>query len=103
VIIDGAPGLEVSVVALWSNDLPIQRCAVDKHSNLLAHAPKHMHEQLSYDYRDMTYAETAADAKKYRLIRPKSNRSKDAAGEFLPLSRHHRRLPMSRVLLGGSG
>ena len=66
VIVDGAPGLEAALVALWGNDLPIQRCAVHKHRNLLAHAPKHMHEELENDYRDMIYADTAAEVEKRR-------------------------------------
>jgi len=66
VIVDGAPGLEAALVALWGNDLPIQRCAVHKHRNLLAHAPKHMHEELGNDYRDMIYADTAAEVEKRR-------------------------------------
>ena len=61
VIVDGAPGLEAALVALWGDDLPIQRCTVHKHRNLLAHAPKHMHEELGNDYRDMIYAATAAE------------------------------------------
>ena len=40
VIVDGAPGLEAALVALWGEDLPIQRCTVHKHRNLLAHAPE---------------------------------------------------------------
>jgi len=36
VIVDGAPGLEAALVALWGEDLPIQRCTVHKHRNLLA-------------------------------------------------------------------
>ena len=59
VMVDGAPGLEAALVALWGQDLPIQRCTVHKHRNLLAHAPKHMHEELGDDYRAMIYAETA--------------------------------------------
>jgi len=66
VIVDGAPGLEAALVALWGNDLPIQRCTVHKHRNLLAHAPKHMHEELGNDYRDMIYADTAAEVEKRR-------------------------------------
>jgi transposase-like protein len=61
VIVDGAPGLEAALVALWGDDLPIQRCTVHKHRNLLAHAPKHMHDELTADYRDMIYADTAAE------------------------------------------
>jgi transposase-like protein len=59
VIVDGAPGLEAAV-ALWGEALPIQRCTVHKHRNLLGHAPKIMHDELTEDYRDMIYAETAA-------------------------------------------
>ena len=36
------------------------------HRNLPAHAPKHMHEELGNDYRDMIYAETAAEVEKRR-------------------------------------
>ena len=60
VIVDGAPGLEAALVGLWGEDLPIQRCTVHKHRNLLAHAPKHMQDELTEDYRDMIYADTAA-------------------------------------------
>jgi transposase-like protein len=35
VIVDGAPGLENALAALWS-DMPVQRCTVHKHRNLLA-------------------------------------------------------------------
>ncbi|WP_026756657.1 IS256 family transposase [Sediminimonas qiaohouensis] len=66
VIVDGAPGLEAALVTLWGDDLPIQRCTVHKHRNLLAHAPKHMHEELGNDYRDMIYADTSAEVKKRR-------------------------------------
>ncbi len=58
VIVDGAPGLEVALIALWGEDLPIQRCTVHKHRNLLAKAPKRMHDELTEDYRDMIYAKT---------------------------------------------
>lgn len=66
VIVDGAPGLEAALVALWGEDLPIQRCTVHKHRNLLGHAPKTMHDELTEDYRDMIYAETAAKIEKRR-------------------------------------
>ena len=66
VIVDGAPGLEAALVALWGDDLPIQRCTVHKHRNLLARAPKHMHEELSNDYRDMIYADTATEVETRR-------------------------------------
>jgi transposase-like protein len=61
VIVDGAPGLEAALTALWGEELPIQRCTVHKHRNLLGHAPKTMHDELTEDYRDMIYAGTAAE------------------------------------------
>ena len=66
VIVDGAPGLEAALTALWGEDLPIQRCTVHKHRNLLGHAPKHLHDELTEDYRDMIYAETAAEVETRR-------------------------------------
>ncbi|WP_194098436.1 IS256 family transposase [Marivivens aquimaris] len=66
VIVDGAPGLEAALVGLWGDDLPIQRCTVHKHRNLLAHAPKHIHDELTEDYRDMIYADTAVEIEKRR-------------------------------------
>lgn len=65
VIVDGAPGLEAALVELWP-DAPIQRCTVHKHRNLLAHAPKSLHDELTEDYRDMIYAETKARVEKHR-------------------------------------
>ena len=47
--------------AIDSDDLPIQRCTVHKHRNLLGHAPKRLHDELTEDYRDMIYADTAAE------------------------------------------
>jgi putative transposase len=66
VIVDGAPGLGAALTALWGDDLPIQRCTVHKHRNLLAHAPKHMHDELTEDDRDMIYADTPAEIEKRR-------------------------------------
>ncbi|SPJ24613.1 hypothetical protein PAA8504_02450 [Palleronia abyssalis] len=65
-IVDGAPGLEAALVALWGEDLPIQRCTLHEQRNFLAHAPKHLHDELNEDYRDMIYAGTAADIEKRR-------------------------------------
>ena len=65
VIVDGAPGLEAALVALWG-DVPIQRCTVHKHRNLLGHAPKSVHDELSEDYRDMIYATTAKEVETRR-------------------------------------
>jgi len=66
IIVDGAPGLEATLVALWGEDLPIQRCTVHKHRNLSGHAPKHMHDGLTEDYRDMIYADMASEVEKRR-------------------------------------
>jgi hypothetical protein len=38
VIVDGSSGLDKALAALWA-DVPVQRCTVHKHRNLLAHAP----------------------------------------------------------------
>lgn len=57
IIVDGAPGLEKALAALWPT-VPVQRCTVHKHRNLLAHAPDRLHEELSADYSDMIYAAT---------------------------------------------
>ena len=70
VIVDGAPGLEKALAALWSN-LPVQRCTVHKHHNLLAHAPDRLHDEISADYNDMIYADTKPEieAKRKAFIR----------------------------------
>ena len=64
-IVDGAAGLEKALAALWPT-VPTQRCTVHKHRNLLAHAPKRLHEELSADYTDMIYAETATEIARRR-------------------------------------
>jgi transposase-like protein len=56
-IVDGAPGLEAAIAAVWGN-VPVQRCTVHKHRNLLAHAPERLHEEITADYNDMIYADT---------------------------------------------
>ena len=70
VLVDGAPGLEKALAALWSK-VPVQRCTVHKHRNLLAHAPERLHEEISNDYTDMIYAATKQDveAKRKAFIR----------------------------------
>ena len=57
-IVDGAPGLEAALSALWPQ-VPVQRCTVHKHRNLIAHAPKKLHDEIGADYADMIYADTA--------------------------------------------
>jgi transposase-like protein len=70
VIVDGAAGLEKALAALWS-DMPVQRCTVHKHRNLLAHAPDRLHDEISADYNDMIYADSkqAIEAKHKAFIR----------------------------------
>jgi putative transposase len=70
VIVDGASGLEKAIAALWS-DVPVQRCTVHKHRNLLAHAPKKLYDEISADYADMIYANTAqeVEAKRKAFLR----------------------------------
>jgi putative transposase len=62
-IVDGAPGLENAIAAVW-NGVPVQRCTVHKHRNLLAHAPERLHQEISADYNDMIYAATPEEIEK---------------------------------------
>jgi putative transposase len=64
-IVDGAPGLERALAAVWDG-VPTQRCTVHKHRNLLAHAPQRLHDEISADYTDMIYAGTAEDIEERR-------------------------------------
>ena len=64
-ITDGGAGLDRALAALWP-DVPAQRCTVHKHRNLLAHAPDALHEEVSADYTDMIYAETAKEVQARR-------------------------------------
>lgn len=89
-ITDGAAGLEKALAALWPA-VPAQRCTVHKHRNLLAHAPERLHEEISADYTDMIYAETAKEIetrrkaflRKWRLKCPAVADSLEEAGEAL--------------------
>jgi putative transposase len=56
-IVDGAQGLEKAIAAVWDG-VPVQRCTVHKHRNLLAHAPERLNEEITADYNDMIYAAT---------------------------------------------
>jgi hypothetical protein len=64
-IVDGAAGLEKAIVAVW-NGVPVQRCTVHKHRNLLGHAPERLHEEITADYTDMIYAATAEEIEERR-------------------------------------
>jgi len=90
VIVDGAPGLEKALAALWP-DVLIQRCTVHKHRNLLAHAPERLHEEISADYKDMIYADAKQEVeirrkaflRKWRLKCPAVAVSLEEAGDKL--------------------
>ena len=89
-ITDGAAGLERALAAIWP-DVPAQRCTVHKHRNLLAHAPDGLHDEITADYNDMIYAESAkaveqrrrAFLRKWRLRCPAVAVSLEEAGERL--------------------
>ena len=65
VIVDGGAGLDKALAALWS-EVPVQRCTVHKHRNLLAHAPDRLHEDIAADYTDMIYAATKQEVEARR-------------------------------------
>src|SRR3954471_18475389 len=89
-ITDGGAGLERALAALWP-DVAAQRCTVHKNRNLFAHAPDALHEEVSADYADMIYAETAeqvearrkAFLRKWRLRCPAVAASLEEAGDRL--------------------
>jgi putative transposase len=64
-IVDGGSGLDAAIAALWS-EVPVQRCTVHKHRNLLAHAPERLHEEITADYNDMIYATTRKEVEARR-------------------------------------
>jgi putative transposase len=64
-IVDGAPGLENAIAAVWDG-VPVQRCTVHKHRNLFAHAPERLHEEISADYNAMIYAATHEEVERQR-------------------------------------
>jgi putative transposase len=66
-IVDGAPGLEKAIAAVWDG-VPIQRCTVHKHRNLLAHAPERLHDEITADYTDMIYAATPEEIETRRKV-----------------------------------
>ena len=89
-IIDGAAGLQKALAAIWDG-VPVQRCTVHKHRNLLAHAPERLHDEISADYTDMIYAETPEEIaerhrafiRKWRLRHRAVADSLEEAGEAL--------------------
>jgi transposase-like protein len=89
-IVDGASGLDKAIAALWDG-VPVQRCTVHKHRNLLAHAPERLHEEITADYNDMIYAATREEMevrrkafiRKWRLKHRAVADSLEEAGERL--------------------
>ena len=89
-IIDGAAGLEKALAALWPT-VPAQRCTVHKHRNLLAHTPERLHDEISAEYTDMIYGESAKEIearrkaflRKWRLKCPAVADSLEEAGDKL--------------------
>ena len=89
-IVDGAAGLDKAIAAVWDG-VPVQRCTVHKHRNLLAHAPERLHEEITADYNDMIYAATPEEIaarrkafiRKWRLKHRAVADSLEEAGERL--------------------
>jgi transposase-like protein len=89
-IIDGNQGLALALEKLWPG-MPRQRCVVHKLRNLLAHAPKRLHDEIRTDYHAITYAEDAAGARaayeaflrKWRRLAEGVARSLEEAGQDL--------------------
>ena len=89
-IVDGAPGLDKAIAAVWDG-VPVQRCTVHKHRNLLAHAPERLHDEITSDYNDMIYATTPEEIaarrkafiRKWRLKHCAVADSLEEAGERL--------------------
>jgi transposase-like protein len=89
-IVDGAPGLDKAIAAVWDG-VPVQRCTVHKHRNLLAHAPERLHDEITADYTDMIYAATREEIetrrkafiRKWRLKHHAVTDSLEEAGDRL--------------------
>jgi putative transposase len=60
IVVDDGKGLEAALASLW-DEVPVQRCTVHKERNLLAHAPKHLHDEIKADFNDMVRAKTAIE------------------------------------------
>ena len=93
-IVDGAPGLEKAIAAVWDG-VSVQRCTVHKHRNLLAHAPERLHDEITADYTDMIYAATPEEiaARRKAFIRKvaaaSSRRRGQPGGSWRPPLRFH--------------
>src|SRR5260370_41731286 len=92
---DGTAGLEKALARVW-DVVPVHRCTVHKHRNLLAHAPERLHDDVTADYTDMIYAATPEEIeqrrkafiRKWRLRRPPIPHCLPEAGDrFFPFRR----------------
>src|SRR5258707_1593683 len=89
-IVDGAPGIDKAIASVWDG-VPVQRCTVHKHRNLLGHAPERLHDEITADYNDMIYATTPEEIavrrkafiRKWRLKHRAVADSLEEAGERL--------------------
>jgi transposase-like protein len=79
-IVDGGAGLDKAIAAVWDG-VPVQRCTVHKQRNLLAHAPKRLHEEINADYSNIIYAETReeVEARRKAFIRKWRLKHRDVA------------------------
>ena len=78
-IVDGAPGLESAIAAVWDG-VPVQRCTVHKHRNLLAHAPERLHEEITADCGDARGGRDAAQGFHPQMAAQVSRRRRQPAG-----------------------
>ena len=58
-IVDGAPGLEKAIAAVWDG-VPVQRCTVQSTAICSRMRPA-LHEEIGADYTDMIYAATSEE------------------------------------------
>jgi putative transposase len=85
VIVDGGKELEAALASLWEDS------SVHKERNLLAHAPRHLHDEIKAEFNDMMHAKTADEVlarrrsflSKWKLRCPPVAKSLEEAGERL--------------------
>ena len=75
-IVDGAPGLENAIAAVW--DGCRRSAAVHKHRNLLGARAQALHEEITTDYNDMIYATSARKSR--RAAKPSSANGDSSIG-----------------------
>jgi transposase-like protein len=98
VIVDGGKGLEAALASLWA-DVPVQRCTVHKERNLLAHAHKHLHDEIKADLNAMMHAQTAAEVPARRALDAALPRRRRQPGRSRRAPVHLPALPARAVAL----